>query len=392
MMATEPFMKGNNNRAIAAYQSMLAPKATPTSAESLAKSVKPIQKPAPSTPPSGVPINAGESKFTRVAKFLILIGADEAANILAELPEDQVERISKEIALIRGITPEEAACIKAEFAALLAGASGGYKYGGAQSGGVEEARRLLYAAFGPERGERLLRRAVPQTLEGAFKFLEDYKGDEVAMLLHDESAATGALILSHINPALAASALKAASPAWRKEVVRRIGHLKNVSPEVLEQVATGLKEKAHKLGQAATDNLDGMNALAAILKNADISFSDKILNDLSLDDAALSGDIKERLYTLDDVVRSDDKPIQEKLHTMSDHDIALLIKGRPDDFAHKILSNISAHRRSLVRDEDVFLGPVPRKDTEAVAREFMAWYRAGRQSGAILGGGDDVVE
>jgi flagellar motor switch protein FliG len=330
-----------------------------------------------------------ESKFRRVAKFLILIGAEQAAKVLANLPEDQVEQISKEITTIHGIPASEAAAILAEFDNLLSGA---YGYGGGAIGGTDEARRLLYAAFGPEKGESILCRSVPEANETTFGFLQDFTGEQVAMLLRDERPATGALILSRITPKLSAEVLAGSEALWRQEVVRRIGRLERVSPEVLARVAQSLREKARHAGNTTTTGVDGRGALAAILKHTDISFGGRILDELAESDADLSHDIKNRLHTLDDVANAEDRPIQIKLQNMGIRDIAVLVKGRPGIFVEKILFNMSAHRRVEVREEIDFLGPVPKKDSEAAMQTFMEWFRKARDEGTILMLGDELVE
>lgn len=328
-----------------------------------------------------------ESKARKVAKFLILIGPDQAARVLANLDENQVENISREIAGIRGITKEEASDIFAEFQGLL---SSSLSYGGAV-GGPDEARRLLYAAFGPEKGEAFLRRSVPDIAETSFSFLEDFSGEQVAVLLRDELPATGAVILSRISPGLAAKTLTCAAPEWRLEVARRIGRLGKISPEALEKTASALREKARNISGVVTSDVDGMGALAAILKHSAVSFGDRILNELSNEDPDLGGKLKERLYTLDDVIRAENMPIQKKLREMDVHDIAVLVKGRGEAFTEKILSNISARRRAEVQDELSFMGLISKKDADAAIKSFMEWFRNERNSGQILMLGDELV-
>jgi flagellar motor switch protein FliG len=328
-----------------------------------------------------------DSRPRKAAKFLILIGPEQASKVLANLGEEQVELISREIAAIKGITKEEAAEVFAEFQGLL---SSSLSYGGA-SGGLEEARRLLYAAFGPEKGEAFLRRSVPDLRETSFSFLEDFSGEQIAMLLRDELPAAGAMILSRINPKLAARTLACAEAEWRIETVRRIGRLGKISPEALEKTAAALREKARKIGSAATSDIDGVGALAAILKHSAVSFGDRIMNDLYDEDPDLSVELKERLYTLDDVVKADDKQIQQKLHTMSAEDIARLVKGQKDMFAEKILSNISPRRRAEIQDEISFMGPLPKRDSDAAVKMFMDWFRDEREHGQILMIGDELV-
>jgi flagellar motor switch protein FliG len=328
-----------------------------------------------------------DSRPRKVAKFLILIGPDQAAKVLANLDEEQVELISREIASIKGISKEDAAEVFAEFQGLLSS----LPYDGA-SGGLAEARRLLYAAFGPERGEAFLRRSVPDARETFFSFLENFSGEQIAMLLRDELPAAGAMILSRINPKLAAQTLACAEVDWRIETVRRIGRLGKISPDALERTAAALREKARKIGNAATSDIDGVGALAAILKHSAVSFGDKILNDLYDEDPNLSVELKERLYTLDDVIKADDKPIQQKLHAMSAQDIARLVKGQKDMFAEKILSNISPRRRAEIQDELSFMGPLSKRDSDAAIKAFMDWFRNERESGQIIMIDDELVD
>jgi flagellar motor switch protein FliG len=162
---------------------------------------------------------------------------------------------------------------------------------------------------------------------------------------------------------------------------------------VLERVAAALKEKARHFGRVETAEIDGMGALTAILKSSDLSFGDRLLEELEEKDPALGRNLKDRLYTLDDVAGAADRPIQEKLLSMSSRDIALLLKGRSEVFTQKILSNLSSGREAEIKEEIEIMGPVPRIEAEAAGREFLGWFRLNREEGRILMIDDeDVVE
>jgi flagellar motor switch protein FliG len=344
----------------------------------------------PATIPREPGESAGEdSKYRKVAKFLILIGGDEASRILAQLEPEQVEEISREIASIRGITAEEGAVLLEEFRSLL---SASYAYSGSAAGGVEAARRLLYAAFGPEKGEDLLNKSVPDSRENPFGFLEDFSADQAALLLKEEAPATAAMILSRLSPKFSAAVLSFTTGERKLDIIRRIAKMGQVEAEVLERVAAALMEKARHIGGSDAVDVDGMHALAEILKAGDYSFGEKILNELEDDDPDLGRDLKERLYTLDDVLKAEDKPLQEKLRSMSDKDIALLLKGKASEFAEKLLSNVSAQRRALIREEGEILGAVPKREVDEAARDFLVWFRLNREEGnIILLSDEDVV-
>jgi flagellar motor switch protein FliG len=345
---------------------------------------------APKTNKAGAGVGAGtpgsdgvsDSKFRRVAKFLILIGSEQASEILASLDPDQVEEISKEIAKIKTIKPEEGEKILEEFHTLF---SKPYIFSGKTRGGVEAARRILYAAKGPEKGEEILNKAIPASKGNLFGFLEEFSADQLVMLLKPESPQTVALILSRLTPKLSAETINKLPSDIKPEVLRRIAYQKEISPEVLEQVTAGLREKARNTSGGAGDvEIDGMQTLAAILKQGDYDFGDKIINELEQSSPDIGKTLKEKIYTLDDVVYTVDRPIQDKLSLMSDQEIAILMKGRGKPFCEKILSCVSAGRRKLIREEFEVLGAVPKRDCDAAAGEFLSWFRKARENGDII--------
>jgi len=332
---------------------------------------------------------SSETKVRRVAKFLILIGSNQASEILAELDPPQVEEISKEIASITVIRPEEKDEILSEFHTLF---SKLYTFSGSARGGIETARRILYAAKGPEKGEELLNKAIPETKENLFSFLEEFSKEQIVMLLKDESAQTTSLLLSRLPAKQSAGILSKLLPERKADILKRMARQKEVAPEVLEQVSAALKEKVRHIAGGAKDiEIDGMQKLAAILKHGDYSFGDRLINELEEDDPQIGHNLKEKFYTLNDVIIAADRPIQDKLKSMTEHDIAILLKGKDIEFSEKIMSCVSAGRRKLIREEIEILGAVSKRECDSIARDFLTWFRFARENGDILLYSDEDV-
>ncbi|MFA6508686.1 MAG: FliG C-terminal domain-containing protein, partial [Treponemataceae bacterium] len=323
----------------------------------------------------------GENNYRKVAKFLVLIGKEEAARILSKLDPAQVERVSRELATITRIETAEAEALLEEFKSLLGGSTGAFNRG---EGGLDAARDLLRTAFGKAKGDAFLKRAVPESAENPFAFLEDFEGEQIALLLKEEAAPAVALILSRMEPKTAAAVLGRLEPAIRLETIKRLAKLGKVSPEVIERTAAALREKARSIGRETTKVVDGRSALAEILKLADATLGDRLLEELAEADPELGRDIKERLFTLDDIIKVEDRAVQEKLRTLSDKDIALLLKGRRPSFVEKILSNVTVARRAIIAEERSIIGPVPRSEADEAARQFLAYFRQGREEGRIV--------
>ncbi|MCL1815631.1 MAG: flagellar motor switch protein FliG [Treponema sp.] len=338
-----------------------------------------------------------ESKFRRVAKFLVLIGSSRGSEILSRLPQDQVEAISREIASVETIGPEERQEILEEFSSLL---TSPYQVLGPSSGGIEAARRALYAAFGPEKGERLLLKAVPTAKPNPFDFLEDFSGDQLALLFREESPLAAALVFSRLPPKLSAAALSRFPGEKKLEILKRIAKQAAVAPEVLEQAAGALREKAKRIsaqaGNSGDINFSGMDALAAILKSSDMGFGDEILGQLEQEDPELSRALKEKIYTMEDILNAADLPIQKKLASMDDRNVVLLLKARTGNedtalFREKILRNLSQGRREVILEEENITGAVLRRDVDEAAAAFLAWFRQEREEGGIILLDDDLV-
>jgi len=324
-----------------------------------------------------------ESKFRRVAKLLLIIGKEEASQILSRLDEAQIEAITRELASIKVVTQEEAKEVLEEFRALLAHRLGSYGVDRKAQGGPETAKLLLTQAFGEEVAERYLRRAAPQALEKPFQFLEEYRAEQIVPLLKEETIPTLALIFSHLSPPLAARCIKLLDPSIRVQVVRRIAKMQKIAPEVIERVSEALREKIRNVGKVDSPEIDGKATLAEILRHSNPELGEEILEALEEQDPTLGQELKERLYTIEDIVRIEDRVLQEKLRSMGDRDIALLLKGKTHRVVDKIKSNLSSTRRTLVEQEGELLGAVPRRDVAEIERDFLSWLRLGREKGTI---------
>ncbi|MCR4580857.1 MAG: flagellar motor switch protein FliG [Treponema sp.] len=316
-----------------------------------------------------------DSVYRRVAKFLLIIGEDEAAKVLPHLSEKQIEKIIPEIASIRSVSKEEEAVILEEFNALVKQAK--------TEGGVETAREMLEKAYGKARAEELIKKSMPLQGEVPFRYLEDMENDRIYQLIKGENVGVQSIVLSHLDPKKAAGIINSMAADEKKEVVLRLAKMEAVSPDIIRRIDQAIHEKSLHLEIDDSENIDGRNALAQILKKMDSSAEKDILSYLSDDDPDLGKDLKSRLFTLDDVVNADDQYLQKRLAEMKESEIAYLIAAKPEDFREKILSNISAGRRAEVREQEDILKPMRRSDCEAITSTFMAKLRQAYEQGSL---------
>ena len=253
---------------------------------------------------------------------------------------------------------------------------------------------MRHTAFGAGQDEAPPEKELPATNKNIFDFLEEFGAEQKVFLLKDESPAAAALVLARLAPESCAGTLVKFPAAFRLEVIKRIAHQNEVSPEVLRSVAAAVREKARFLGSGGSKDIpvDGMQKLAAILKQGDYLFGSRVIGELETESPGIGKSLRERLYSLDDVLEIFDRQLAEKLKTMTDRAIAVLLKGRSAEFCDKILSNVSAGRRNLIREEGDIAGAVSKKESVEAENDFLAWFRLAREKGELMLSGDkDII-
>lgn len=322
--------------------------------------------------------------YRRVAKFLLLIGIDEAAKILPHLSEEQTEKIIPEIATIRTISNDEAERILEEFKGLFEKAR--------NQGGIETAKNILDKAFGEKKADELLEKVEPFANGKPFEYLAEADADRVSALLADESNPVRALVLSYLSPKVSAAVISSMSDEDKKDVVIRLAKMKEVNPDIVKRVDKALQDKMNNLATSKSNKIDGKSTLAQILKKMSPEAEEGILNQLSESDPELGADLREKLFTIEDILNADDKYLQKYLNSASENDIAYLIAGKEDDFRNKILKNLSENRRKSVLETENFLKPIRKSDCEKATSKFFTEMRRAYEDGKLyIKGRDDEI-
>jgi len=332
-------------------------------------------------------IKTGRPGIEKAAKFLLLLGRDEAANVIRHLKSDEIEKVSREIARIDRIDTVEANEILTEFGWLAK------TQGASLEGGPEIAESMLAAAFGADKAKEVIRRAVPESRK-PFAFLNDFKASQLIVLFKDESPQMIAMILPYIDAKLASGVVSELPKATRADVIQRIARLDRSSPDVIERVETVLRDKAAKIGRMDSgERIDGAAVLAGILKHVDGGLEDSILSGIEEDNPILSKDIRDRLFTADDILRVADRDMQKGLRDLSERDIALVLKGKSQAFRDKVLANVSQGKRTMVMEEYDIMGTVRRDESEKATKSFIDFYKRKWEDGdLILEGEDDLID
>lgn len=319
-----------------------------------------------------------ENAYRRVAKFLFIIGKEQASQVLKQLSKEQIDKVVAELVTIQTIDKTEALEILNEFNAL-------YAKNKNSLGGVETAKDILVGAFGSDKAEEILEKAVPEKRPIPFDYLQGIGDDALVRLLSGELPSAKAIVLSQLETKQAANYIKTLdSTEEKKEIILHLAKMKKIDSSILHTISEALKKKMIDVNLNKTSAIDGTAVLADILRSVDYKTGEDILDSLETEDEELADSIRNKLITLNDVLNMNPRHIQYLLSPMSDNELALLIHTKSEDFRKTILSNLSKVRASIVLQEEEFISPIPKKEINDATNLFLSRLKAAVKNGRVI--------
>lgn len=316
----------------------------------------------------------------KAAMLLILLGDQASADILKHLPEDDVQLVSREIARIKKITPEQAEGILEEF----------YQMATARqylvSGGMDYARNVLLSAFGPEKGRKLLDRlvkAMGSDMSGTFDALQKADPQQLARFLHSEHPQTIALVLAHLNPSQAAALLTSLPKPQRADIALRVANLDQISPEVITKIANVIGQKLNAVGEFSREAYGGVRSLAEMFNRLDSDSSKEILADIEEQDTGLVETIRHLMFVFDDLLLLDQNAIKEIMARVDRKIPMVALKGTTEQLKNHFLQCMSERGAEMMREDMEALGPIKIKEVEAAQQEIIQLVRKLEAKGVV---------
>ncbi|HOL71182.1 MAG TPA: flagellar motor switch protein FliG [Bryobacteraceae bacterium] len=326
--------------------------------------------------------NASTEPLTGIQKAAILLvslGDQVSAEILKELEEDEVQKVSQEVARLGSVSAEQAEAVLQEFFEM----SVAHEY--VLKGGVEYARKLLISAFGPETGRRMLERLMKALGNDFLSFDALQKADpqQLARFIHSEHPQMIALILSHLNPSQAAALLVSLPLEMRADVAYRMAKLDRISPEIISRVAAIIGQKLNALGEISRESYGGVRAVAEMLNRMDSAMSKDILAAMEQREAALTETVRQLMFVFEDMVLLDKNGIKEVLSRVDRKLLTVALKGTSEELKRHFTDCMSQRGAEILREDMEALGPVKLKDVEAAQQQIIALVRQLESEGVL---------
>jgi flagellar motor switch protein FliG len=325
----------------------------------------------------------------KAAVLMVALGDDVAASIFKYLEEDEIQQVSKEIALTRNVMPETADEVLEEFHTMSLAKS----Y--IAQGGIEYAKKLLIKSVGPEAARKIIDR-LTKALESSagFSSIERANPQQLSKFIQNEHPQTIALILAHLNATQAGELIASLPETLRADVAMRMANLQEISPEVVRRISLILEQKLESLGSFATEAYGGVRAVAELFNRMDRSTGRVVLEKIENENPQLAASIRDLMFVFDDILLIDDTGISEILKRADKKTLTIALKGTSEELRNQFFRNMSSRAVEMMKEEMEFMGPIKIKEVEKSQHEIVEIVRQLEEEGVLSiggGGGEDYV-
>lgn len=326
------------------------------------------------------------SMAEKIAILLVQLGDEITSEIFHHLDIDAITEVSKQIAQLGGMDKTIGAAVLEEFYVIFQ--SNQY----INTGGMDYARDLLIKALGPDAAKAILDK-LAKTMQSQknFAYLAKIRPQQLADFIINEHPQTIALILAHMDTSGAAETLGYFSDELRAEVAIRMANLGDISPSVVKRVSAVLESKLESLTSYKVE-VGGTRSVAEIFNRLGQKAAKATIAQIEQIDAQLAIEIKEMMFTFEDISKLDNNAIREILKIADKKDLTLALKSAPDDLKQKFMGNMSQRASEQFMEEMQFLGAVKVRDVENAQRKIVEVVQTLAEQGLVqLGEQDDVI-
>jgi len=325
-------------------------------------------------------LTAQLSGVRKAAVLLVAVGEDLAKDILRTLPEADVQRLTEELAELKGVPPELSAEILDEFWELLE------TQHVMMHGGLDFASRLLQDTFGKQRADDLLMlvRRAQEASQGNLAKLQKTDPQQLGKLLDSEHPQTIALVLAHLDPRRASMVLDNLSEEHKVVSIRRLAEMRQFSPEMAQKVALILHRRLENVGDTKRKSYSGFKAVADLLNRVNAEEAKRILEEIEEGQPELALNIRNLMFTFEDLVTVPPATIREIVSGVDKRQLALALRGANEELRAQVFKAMSSRAVEMLKEDMEVLGPVRSREVEAAQQEILNLARRLEAEGKVI--------
>ena len=334
-----------------------------------------------------------QRKYTgpeKAAILLMTLGEETAAQVLANMDEREIQNVGNYMSALGDVDLSVMEMVTKEFYDLVQ--SGG---GGLGVGGKDFLKNALMQAMDPARATDILNNITTpgEELGGGLETVRMLEPKVISSFLVSEHPQTAAIILAHLDPAVASHALSELPEKNRMEIVHRLATLERVAPNVIRDLDEALQAEFRTSGAVSGNKLGGVAVAASLMGKLDRATETTILTAMDEVDQELADEIRNLRFTFEDILKIDDNGIQIMMKEIQQEDLLVSLKTASDDLKEKLYNNMSDRAALMLKEDLDSLGPTKMSDVEKGQQKIIAVCKKLEDEGKIVigGGGEEMV-
>ncbi|KEZ88091.1 flagellar motor switch protein FliG [Lacrimispora celerecrescens] len=324
----------------------------------------------------------------KAATVVVSLGVDKASKVYKYLSEDEIEKLTLEVAKLGHVEAEQTEAILDEF----------YKTCLTQKvvtdGGLEYARTVLEKAFGESTANSLLQKVTQSLKSRSFGFIRKSDVKNLLSVLQHERAQIIALVLSYTNEEMAANIISELAPEKRMQVVEAIARMESASPEGIKIVEEEIKKRFSGILTTDYTSVGGIDYIANVMNHIDRGNEKLIFDELGRKDAELADTIRKKMFVFEDIITMDNRSIQRFIRECDMRDMVYALKNANEQITSVIFSNMSTRMKESIQSDMEVTVNVRLKDVEEAQQRIVGIIRRLEEEGELIiskGGKDDVI-
>ena len=322
------------------------------------------------------------------AILMMLIGEDEASEILRNLSPREVQHLGTAMYSVQGLDQETVNLVLDEFLAIIKAQTS------LGMGAGNYIRNVMVKALGEDKSQSVLSRIAPSASARPIEILDWMDARSISELIADEHPQIIALVISYLDAGLGADVLGLLPENLQSEVIRRIATLETVGPDALRELEQVMQKKFKANTSLRASQVGGVDAAARIMNFTKQNMEARIMKDIGKGDKGLMQAIQESMFVFDMLIMSDDKSLQTLLRMVDTDLLVLALKGADEPLQEKLFGCMSKRAAANIMDEMEALGPVRLTEVQSAQKEIINVARRLSDEGTIVlagRGGDDLV-
>ncbi|MBF0287109.1 MAG: flagellar motor switch protein FliG [SAR324 cluster bacterium] len=319
----------------------------------------------------------------KAAILLLAMGEENASEVLKNLEEVEIQQVGYYMTRFTDVSPEELDLVLEEF----------YRKSVIQDDGVgvsasgDFVKNALIKAMGADKARDIVDNLKAHQEEGALDSLKFMDPKIISSYISHEHPQTIALIMAHLTDLEQASMVLRELPEnLQADVVYRMAALETIPPGIISEMDDVLSEEM-KTAAAVGTKVGGVESVAEILNTLDKATETRILATIEESNPDLAEQIRELMFTFEDLVLIDSGQMQIVLKEIDQQDMVLSLKTASDAVKELLFSSMSSRAADMIREDLEVMGPVKVSDVEAAQQKIIQTIRKLEENGTIVIGG-----